>query len=165
MYNINDMVVYLPCGVCRIDDITEKDFSGDPVKYYVLRPEGDSKSTFYVPVNSETLTAQMHKVITEEEINDLIRTMPDAADIWIEDEHQRKERYTQLLHEGNRSEIIKLIKTIYIHQQELREHKKKLRSADEHFLKDAENMLHEEFAYVLGIPKNQVLDYIKQHIN
>ena len=41
---------------------------------------------------------------------------------------------------------------------------RKLRSADEHFLKDAETALYEEFAYVLNIPKEQVLPYIQQHI-
>jgi CarD family transcriptional regulator len=165
MYNANDIVIYAPCGVCRINEIAQKDFSGTPMDYYVLQPEKDNKNTFYIPVNNEKLTSQMHRVMTREEIDELIRVMPDENCIWIENEDERREEYRKILREGNRHELVKLIKTLYIYQENRREHKKKLRSTDEHFLKDAENLLHEEFSYVLGIPKEDVLSYIKQHIS
>lgn len=164
MYNINDIVVYSPCGVCRIAEISIRDFSGEPIEYYVLNPVSDNKNTYYVPTQNDTLTSQMRRVLTREEIDELIRIMPDENYIWIEDENQRKDEYRKILRNGDRRELIKLIKTLYIHQQSRLEQKKKLRSADEHFLKDAENMLYDEFAYVLGISKSEVLPYIKQHI-
>ena len=45
----------------------------------------------------------------------------------------------------------------------LKKHKK-LRSSDEKFLNDAENILYDEFAYALKIPKNEVISYIKKRI-
>ncbi|MCD7811458.1 MAG: transcriptional regulator [Ruminococcus sp.] len=164
MYNVNDTVMYSPCGVCRIDGISEKDFSGEPAEYYVLRPVGDSKNTYYIPVNNETLTGQMRKVLTREEIDELIRKMPDENNIWIEDEAERKEEYRRILRSGNRMELVMLIKTLYCYREDRRGKKKKLHSADEHFLHDAENMLYDEFAYVLGISKDEVVPFIKSHI-
>ncbi|MBQ8297702.1 MAG: transcriptional regulator [Ruminococcus sp.] len=164
MYNVNDTVIYSHCGVCRIDEIAVRDFSGEPAEYYVLRPVSDNKNTFYVPVNNENLTAQMRRILSREEIDELIRVMPDENFIWIEDEFLRREEYRKILKNGDRHELVKLIKTLYIHQQNCRERKKKLHAADENFLKSAENLLYDEFAYVLGIEKSEVLPYIKQHI-
>ena len=90
--------------------------------------------------------------------------MPDENSIWIEDESIRREEYRKILRSGDRHELVKLIKTLWIHQKNCRERKKKLHIADENFLRSAENMLYDEFAYVLGITKDEVLPYIRQHI-
>lgn len=164
MYNVNDTVMYSPCGVCRIEDITERDFSGENAEYYVLRPVGDCKSTFYVPTKNENLTGQMRKVLTRSEIDQLITLMPDEGLNWIEDENLRKEEYRRILRTGDRRELVRLIKTLYAQKQNRREQKKRLHSADEKFLRDAENMLYDEFAYVLDISKDEVPSYIKKHI-
>ena len=55
MYNVNDAVVYSSYGVCVISAIEERDFSGESVEYYVLRPVSDNKNTFYVPTSNEDL--------------------------------------------------------------------------------------------------------------
>lgn len=164
MYSVNDTVMYSSYGVCMISAIEERDFSGEKLEYYVLRPVGDSKNTFYVPVKNEKLTAQMRKVITKDEIDSLLRIMPDDNDIWIEDENQRREEYRRIIREGDRKELVMLIKTLYLYQKSRRDQRKKLHSADEHFLKDAESMLYDEFAFVLGIEKDKVVDYIREHI-
>lgn len=164
MYSVNDTVVYSPCGVCRIDEISEKDFSGEPKEYYVLRPVSDNRNTYYVPVENKNLTAQMRKLLTREQVDELISVMPDENYIWIEDENTRKEEYGKILREGNRHQLVKLIKTLYTCRENRREQKKKLRSADEHFLREAENMLYDEFAYVLGISRDEVVPFIREHI-
>ncbi|MBQ9956816.1 MAG: CarD family transcriptional regulator [Ruminococcus sp.] len=164
MFKPEDIVVYSTYGVCRVDAVEERDFTGSAEKYYILRPVGDSRNTFYVPVANENLTRLMRKVLTREEIQELINIMPDDNYIWIEDEFRRKEEYRRIIRDGDRAELVKLIKTLYIHRKERSELKKKLHSADEHFLKEAENLLHDEFAYVLGIKREEVIPYIRSHI-
>lgn len=164
MFNVNDTVIYSPCGVCRIDEIAVHDFSGEELEYYVLRPVSDAKNTFYVPVGNEQLTSQMRRILSREEISELISVMPDEDSIWIEDESVRREEYRKILRSGNRLELVKLIKTLWLRQQSCRERKKKLHIADENFLRSAENILYDEFAYVLGISRDEVLPYIRQHI-
>ncbi len=164
MYKVNDVVVYASYGVCEISAIEERDFSGENVEYYVLRPVGDSRNTFYVPTAKSALTEQMRRVYTREEVEELIRVMPDEDFIWIDDEAVRKEKYREIISGGDRLELVKLIKTLYIRRQELLQQHKKLHSADEKFLAEAENMLYDEFAYALGIGKDEVVPYIKEHV-
>lgn len=164
MYNVNDTVMYSSYGVCRIEEITERDFSGEMIEYYVIRPVGDNKNTFYIPTNNEKLTGQIRTILSEEEINELIKIMPDENFNWIEDEYQRKLEYRRIIEDGDRQELIQLIKALYIHQQNQRANKKKLHSSDEHFLRDAETMLYDEFAYVLNISREQVLPFIQSNI-
>ena len=164
MYKVNDVVVYASYGVCEISAIEERDFSGENVEYYVLRPVGDSRNTFYVPTAKSALTEQMRRVYTREEVEALIRVMPDEDFIWIDDEAVRKEKYREIISGGDRLELVKLIKTLYIRRQELLQQHKKLHSADEKFLAEAENMLYDEFAYALGIGKDEVVPYIKEHV-
>lgn len=91
MFKVNDVVMYASYGVCEIAAIEEKDFSGENVEYYILRPISDSRNTFYVPTNKEALTQQMRRVYTKSEVEELIKAIPDAKLINIDDDSQRKE--------------------------------------------------------------------------
>lgn len=164
MYNVNDAVVYASYGVCQIKSIEIRDFSGEPKDYYVLQPVGDSRNTFYIPTDSEALKEKMRRVYSRSEVDELINVMPDEGFIWIDNEPQRKEAYKKIIDSGDRHELVKLIKTLYIHRKELEQQHKKPHSSDERFLKDAENVLYDEFAYVLGISRDEVVPYIREHI-
>jgi CarD family transcriptional regulator len=90
--------------------------------------------------------------------------MPEENCIWIDNEPQRKEEYRKILDSGDRHKLISLIKTLHTRSSELSRRKKKLHSADERILHDAENVLYDEFAYALEIPREQVIPYIKEHV-
>ena len=164
MYKINDTVVYGGNGVCRIEDITSRDIAGTSMKYYVLKPVYDSNSTLYVPVANEKLTAKMRRVSSPEEVKALIKAMPDEDAGWIEDENQRKERYKEVIAQGDRLGLIKIIKALYLHQRKLQEKGKRLHLADDRLFREAERMLYDEFALVLNIKRDQVLPFILQQI-
>lgn len=164
MYNVNDAVVYASYGVCVISAIEERDFSGENIEYYILRPVGDKKNTFYVPTSNSALKDKMRSIYSRKEVNNLISMMSDEQCIWIDNDFQRKEEYKKIIDRGDRLELVRLIKTLYEKNAELNKQHKKLRSTDEKFLREAENMLYDEFAYSLSIPREKVVDYIKQHI-
>ncbi|MCM1507376.1 MAG: transcriptional regulator [Ruminococcus flavefaciens] len=164
MYNINDAVVYGSNGVCVITAIEERDFSGEKVEYYILRPVSNTKNIFYVPTSNSILKNKMKSICSRQEVDRLISTMSGKNCIWIDNDVKRKEEYRKIIEKGDRNDLIGLIKTLYTKSTELGEQHKKLHSADERFLKDAENMLYDEFAYSLDIPREEVVDYIKQHI-
>lgn len=90
--------------------------------------------------------------------------MPEENADWIDNENVRKERYREAIAQGDRSELIKIIKGLYQHQQELQEKGKRLHLADERLFRDAEKMLYDEFAMVLNIKREQVLPFILQQI-
>jgi CarD family transcriptional regulator len=164
MFSIGETIIYGNHGVCKITAIQDMEIEDEVRPYYVLKPVFESNSTFYLPTGDEKIQGKMRRILSIEEIYALIKAMPDQDTIWIENENERKEQYKQILVENERSALVKLIKTLYLHQQELKEKGKKLRVSDERFLKDAEKVLYDEFAHVLDIKREEVLPFIFEQI-
>ncbi len=165
MFNVNDKILYGTHGICKIVDITEQKFNGSTNKYYILQPLHNASSTIYVPLDNEKLLARMRRILSEEEIYELIKAMPDKETSWIENKNERNERFRSILSSGDRSEIIKLIKVIYQHKEELKAIGKKLHASDEQFFREAEKVIYDEFALVLNIRYDQVLPFIVDQIS
>ncbi|MDD3692399.1 MAG: CarD family transcriptional regulator [Oscillospiraceae bacterium] len=164
IFNLNDTVLYSTHGVCKISEIIKRQVNDKLIEYYVLKPIFDKKSTFYVPVNSKKATAKMRTTLSAEEIYDLLESLPDIDTEWIENNNARKERFSQIISNGTSEQLLRLIKTLYLQQQEQNDNGKKLHITDERFLKDAEKMLYGEFAYVLNMEHDQVLPMIVKYI-
>ena len=160
MFQINDTILYGSEGVCTVTDIVEKDFGAKVMRYYVLKPVYNSNSTLYVPANNQALTAKMRHVLSAAEIHEIIRAIPGEKSMWIENEDERKEKYREILQHGDRMELIGIIKALYHHQQAQRAKGKHLHTADEHFFKEAEKLLYDEFALVLQIQPDEVVPFI-----
>lgn len=165
MYQVGDTVLYGTDGVCVIADISSKDFGGEKREYYVLKPVHQDGSTFYLPTCSPAAKDKLRKVLSADQIYELIRIMPDEGLIWIEDENERKLKYKEIIQSGDRLELIKLIKTLYFHREDLKEAGKKFHICDERFMKEAEKLLYDEFAHVLNIRPEQVLPFIMEQID
>ena len=163
-YEINDTILYGSQGVCKITGTVQKDFGGSIMDYYTLQPVYSDNSVIYVPMHNEALLRKMRRVLSSEEIYALIQAMPREEAFWIEDENKRKETCRDILSRGDRTELIRAIKALYLHQQELQEKGRKLHVSDERFLKDAEKMLYDEFALVLNIREEDVLPFIMEQI-
>ncbi len=163
-YKINDVVVYGSEGICRITEITKKPFRDREVTYYVLKPLFNTASTLFVPVDCEKLTSKMHKALSSEEIHALIQTLPEQDVMWIDDEAERKVRYKEILANGDRLQLIRMIKALYFHQEQQRALGKKLHISDDNIFKEAQRLLHDEFSAALGIPRDEILNYIDQII-
>lgn len=163
-YQVNDAVFYNQHGVCRVADITDKQVGKTKIKYYVLKPVYDEASTFFVPAENPNLAARMRPILSEESVVSLIQKTPAEEPVWIHDEAQRKERCKEILSKGDQSELLRMIKALYAHQQEQSQKGKKLHMSDERFMKEAEKMLYEEFAFVLQIDRDQVLPFIVEQI-
>lgn len=161
---VNDTVLYGVHGVCKIVEMETKQIGGKEREYFVLKPIFDRSTKVYVPAWNEALTAKMKRILSVEEIYAMIRSMPEEDLIWVENEADRKRIYQEVLTSGDRGQLIRLIKTLYVRQQKRLEQKKTLLLSDERFMKDAERILYEEFAYVLKIEKEQVLPLIMQEI-
>lgn len=160
MYRIDDVVVYGLHGVCRITEIEEKEFAGEIHLYYTMHPIFDNRSTFFVPVNNE----KIRNLLTPEEIKKLIHTIPQQTTIEVQNEKTRKDTYKKIIESGDRGEILRLIKTLCQRLEDQQNAGKKPHLIDERFLKEAETVLYDEFAFVLNIEQNSVTDYIKTEL-
>lgn len=160
MFKKNDTVFYEHSGICTIKDITAKKIMDIERNYYVLQPINDNKSLIYVPMDNETLVAQMKKALTRQEVEEIISQLKEQPDLWVEDRNQRKELFSGILHSGDCLQVATMLKTLYHHRLMLLERKKKLPATDENIYREAQKMLVESFSHILGIPSEQVIPHI-----
>ena len=89
---------------------------------------------------------------------------PEEYAGWIDDERLRKEKFKELVSRADTFELIQLIKTLLKHKEDVLARGKKMHMVDERMLQDAEKIICDEFAYVLGIAPDAVPEYIQREI-
>jgi len=161
MFQVNDVIVYGMQGVCKIENIEEKSINGEKKAYYVLKPVNDKGATYFAPTDNQHVLKKMRRLLTEDQIHELIDSMPGEDAVWVSNENERKEIYKGILAGGDRAEIIKMVKAIYLHKKSREAEGKRLHMSDERFFKDAEQILYNEFQYVLKLDsKDALMAYI-----
>lgn len=163
MFSINDTVMYSTVGVCRVEGVSALALGRESKDYYVLRPLSNGGSTVYIPVDNEQLLSKVRKVITRDELSDLLSC--DIAAEWIDDSTARSAAYSDIIKSGDRSRIIGIILTLTNRRRSLSGTGRKLRISDERALRDCERIIGDEVAYVLGISTEKAIDYIKDNVN
>lgn len=164
MFKIKDVVVYGSQGVCEIVGIQEQKADGASKAYFVLKPKNDQGATFYVPTWNEKAWSKMRRVMTKEDVDALIDAMPGKAPIWITNENERKEAYKKILASGDQAAIIAMVQALFAHKKERETQGKRLHMSDEYFMKEAEQILYNEWQYVLNVDKVGLMDYIFSRI-
>jgi len=164
MFQVNDVVVYGAQGVCRIVGTDEKKIDGTVRKYFVLKPEDDKGAIFYVPTWNEKTLSKMRRVMSREAVNALIDAIPDKAPNWITNENERKDTYRKILAGGDQAAVISMVQALYLHKKEREATGKRLHISDENFLRDAEQLLYNEWQYVLHVDKAGLMAYIFDRI-
>lgn len=164
MFKINDVVVYGSQGVCEIIGIDERKIDGVSRTYFVLKPKDDRGATCYIPTWNEKALAKMRKVMTKQEVDALIDSMPSKSPNWIANEKDRKESYKNILASRDQSAIISMVQALFSHKKEREAEGKRMHMSDELFLKDAEQLLYNEWQYVLNVDKAGLMSYIFERI-
>lgn len=164
MFEIGEYIVYGSKGVCQVEDISQVDIPGASKDrlYYVLRQLESGSGKIYVPTDNDKIV--MRKVITKEAAEDLIRRMPEIEQMWVDNDKQREAMYKEAMRTCDYNEWVSMIKTLYFRKKERTAQGKKVTALDEKYLKAAENELYSELSLILGIPKAEVLTYIKDQI-
>lgn len=152
MYKIDEYLVYRK-SVCQVKEIKEK--AG--TKYYQLVPIDDASLKIEVPVEDKDKV--LRNLITKEEIENLIKNMPNIELIDCNDRMIELE-YRNLLATGNREDIIKVIKTAYLRNKTRLDNKKKISEKDMTYLEKAEKLLYNEFSVVLNLSLEDTKQYI-----
>lgn len=164
MFSVGDTVSYGTQGICTIKEISEVEMGNVKNKYYILVPVYDQKATIYVPTDNQKLTDNMRRLLSPAEINKLIDVAAAQPMLWVENDPQRKEHCLAVIKSGDRTELMRLTYMLYLKREELKNSKKHFHISDERFLRDAEKLLHDEFAYILGIKQDEVSNYILNRI-
>jgi len=164
VFQKGDYVRYANNGVCQIMDDTTLPGMGEGM-FYVLKPNANPNSTIFVPAFNEKLVSKMQYVLTREEINSLIRTAAQGQDIlWSADRKERMERFHTILRNCDPAALIGLAGCLYRKKKEFAELGKKLSASDETALKQAEELIENEFAFSLGLSGAEVHSYIRTRL-
>lgn len=165
MFRSGELVVYGIHGVCRILGLVNKRIDRKSIEYYELEPIDQSGSRYYVPSQNAAAVSKMKPLLTDEELDALLKSECSQNEAWIADENQRKQLYRELITSGNRAELIRMVHALHKHKNEQLTAGRKFHLCDDNFLRDAEKLLNTEFSLVLNIPESEVGAYVQKAIS
>ena len=157
MFQVGDAVSYGTSGVCTIAEKKKMKLAGQQCECYILQPVYDATMKICVPCNSQVLLERMRALPSKQELMDLLREPAPEHD---PNPEARKERYRQTLQSGDRHALLRMIRDIYTERSHRHAMGKQLSSYEDNALREAQNILHSECAYTMGIDPNEVPDFI-----
>ncbi|WP_449538124.1 CarD family transcriptional regulator [Ferdinandcohnia sp. Marseille-Q9671] len=159
MFSIGDLVIYSNMGICRIDDICEKTYSGTTRSYYVIHPIEDSTLTIHNPVDNDRI--RMQGIINRSEAEEILESFRLPGIQWIENGTDRNKVYSERVANGSRMEIAGIINTLMCKKYEFEIIDKKVSEHDRRILLYVQKILFKE----LAISLDKSVDAISKEIN
>lgn len=165
MYSKGDFVVHGNSGICEITEIAHINMScGDKNKeYYLLVPVHEKNGKIYLPVGDDQ-SLKIRLVLTKEQALDLINSVPELEEKWIENEKVRELTYKDAIRSCDCRELIKIIKTLYMRKKKRLSEGKKSTATDDRYFKLAEDNLYNELAFVLGKSREEIKEMIAERV-
>lgn len=164
VFKVGDYIVHGRNGVCKVQDITHIDISGADKDqlYYLLVPMKSEGSKIFYPVDSDKVI--MRSIVTKKEVEKIVSEIGNIEPMWIDNDRQREAKYKEAISSCDCHQLICIIKTLYQRNSERMAQGKRTTYVDDRYLKEAKDNLHGEFAVALGIDKEEVEEYIQEHL-
>ena len=161
MFAPGDYVIYSVEGVCRVEEAGKLNVPGlDRGRdYYRLTPYYHG-GVIYTPVDGK---AAMRAVISKSDLLALLPQLPllpELSDVPT-DNRQLGSFYRDILASHDCKKLLQLCKTVYQKQKQLAEKRRSVSTTELRSWKAAEEMLHQEFAFVLGMQPSEVKSYLE----
>ncbi len=160
MLAIGTEFLYGTNGVCRVDEVRREKIRGQEQDYYILTPLFSRGSTIHIPVDSPFLKEKMRPLITPAQARELARRASEEPAEWIADDNQRGEEFRRIIEDCDRTELVRMLKSIYCRRTELTARGRRLHAADENVWRTAEKIVREEISTVLGMDPSQVMPFL-----
>jgi len=163
MFKINDYIMYGTTGVCQVSDITKEAIGDFKLKeYYVLTPIYTNNTIIKVPIDNNKIP--MRKIMSKEDISNIIKVISNKDSLWVMDERKRGEAFKSILKSGECEELMTLVKSIYECKNNKNKTGTKVSKNDIEIMQMAEKLINEEFATILNISVDEVPSYILNNI-
>ncbi len=164
MFEIGDFIVYGNNGICEVKDVTTISMQNAPKDrlYYLLSPLHRKESKIFTPVDSGKTV--MRAVLTKEEANALIDDIPEIEELWVSNDKLREEKYKETMRSCDCRDWIKIMKALYLRKQERIALGKKTTAMDDRYLRMAEDYLFSELSFALGVPRDEMEEYITRRM-
>ena len=165
MFKIGEIIVYGTEGVFCVSDYGSSpvDKHDDRV-FYILKPafSGDC-SVIYAP--SENGSVKMRSVISKDQAESFIQSIPDIAALTVDQEKKRRQAYKDAMHNAELEVYVSIIKAVQHKREDCLKHRKRLSESDNEYEKRAKFCLYGELAVSLGIGFNEVESYINDRLS
>ena len=114
-----DTVVHSRDGICTVVDIREMSLTDEPQEYYILQPVYERGSKLYIPIEKEALF--LRPPVTEAEIREYVKKLPETNVKWIGDEKERQTMIAEVRKTGSSETLLGLISLFYKKRNEQHE--------------------------------------------
>lgn len=155
MFKENDYLVYRK-DVCRVKEIRKNNENG--IDYYILAPIDDDSLIIEVPTDNRARL--IRNVISKEEAEKLISIIPKIEVLSNIDDKYIESTYKDLISNGAHEDLVKIIKTSYLRNEERKNNKKKTSKRDSKYFKQAERYLYNELSISLGKNYKETKEYV-----
>ena len=162
MFEKGNFVVNTNNGICEISDTVIMNMNGKDREYYVLIPIEEKTAKVFVPV--DIAEKRIRSVMGKDDAWKLIKEIKSIDEILIENEKERERIYKETIGSRDPKCLVSIIKTSYIRRNKRLKDGKKSTAVDERYFKLAENHLHSELAFALGVEKSEVNQIIEKNI-
>lgn len=159
MYKINDYVVYKK-DVCKVKEIRSNKLNGN--KYYILIPIDDESLIIEVPV--ENRMGYLRDLLSKEDADSLIDSISKIKPLDNIDDKYIEKTYKDLLYRGTHEDLIKIIKTTYLRNDERIKNNKKISEKDDNYFNQAERYLYNELSIVYNMNFEETKNYIIKRV-
>lgn len=164
MFQPKDFIIYRNHGVYQISHVESMSIpSNTPARdCFVLQPVVGTE-TIYAPVAH---AKNFRRVMSKEEAREFIDQIPLSLKILPDQTNfaAQKAAYEECLTSGDYDKLVQLLHTINRKMDDTL-NKKQPSQIEMQYYKRAEAILHAELSISLGIPMEQVGDYIHQQLN
>lgn len=160
MFNENDYVMYKK-DVCKIKEIKHNKMNGND--YYILTPIDDESLIIDVPVDNRM--GYLRNIISEKEAKNIINSIKNIEPLRDINDKYIENTYKELIYSGSHVDLIKIIKTSYLRNQERITNKKKISEKDSKYFDLAEKYLYNELAIALNKTFEETKQYIIDKMN
>ena len=164
MFKKGDYIVHGSNGVCQVEDITNLDIPGVDKNrlYYVLCPVNSRGSRMYSPIDNSKVVVR--GILSKDEAMDLIDDIPNIEQFVIANDKQKEAQYKEAIRTCDCRNLVRIIKTLYIHRQERFAEGKKSTNIDEKYFHMAEDNLYSELAISMGREKEGIEEFIAERM-
>ena len=155
MYKKNDYLVYRK-DVCKVREIKRNKING--LDYYILVPIDDDTLIIDVPVDNRM--GWIRDIISKGNAEKLINNIPKIEPLQNIEDKYIENTYKNLINNGTLEDLIKIIKTTYLRNEERVNNKKKTSDKDTNYFNKAEKYLYNELSVALNMTFDETKEYI-----
>ncbi len=163
-HKTGEYVVYKKHGIYEIAEIRREKICSELKTYYILKSVYDRNATVYVPTDKEDLVNQMERVLSKQEIEEIILQSKEETLEWIDTNAERFSAQEEVIAQGDLCKILAMMRLLAKKKEEAIRAKTKVFAHDERMLSASQKIISEAFAFSLGLDKKGVIDYIAEKL-